>query len=82
VVAAEMDIAGELFECRTRETSCVPVSSHRSTTSMYLLLSSLAVSVIVSCGDQWSYLGSISCPVIASRITSLIHGGGVIGLRS
>jgi hypothetical protein len=43
-----MDIAGELLECRTRETSCVPVSSHRSTRSTNELVSSLVVSAVVS----------------------------------
>lgn len=68
VVAVEMETAGDVDEARTMLTSRSASWPQRSTCSTKKLPS--------------MSLKSGSNPVFSSRITSLMHGGGVMGLRS
>lgn len=67
-VEAEIDTAGEEFECLTRLTSVCALSSQRST--------------IRTKYEGSISAGSTSRPVAASVMMRRMHGGGVMGLRS
>lgn len=87
MVAVEIEVAGELVEARTTFFSTAAVSSQRSTWRMKKVGSiSLLEDTVSACRletlSKSAHSGPTSRPVLVFMMTTLMHGGGVIGRRS